>query len=138
MSSSVNTTILPSQYQTDSGFFSEIDSQILNSKFLSERREINDVKRQKKVKELNPESEFSQKINGEKPESILKRINEKLETINWREELTIHEYKINTDINPEVLIKNSRQQIEYIQELAIRYLRPPTPPAPGEIIINQL
>ena len=27
--------------------------------------------------------------------------------------------------------------MEYIQELAIRYLRPPTPPAPGEILIQQ-
>ena len=27
--------------------------------------------------------------------------------------------------------------MQYIQELAIRYLRPPTPPAPGEIIITQ-
>ncbi|RNA05578.1 hypothetical protein BpHYR1_048824, partial [Brachionus plicatilis] len=72
-------------------------------------------------------------VNGEK--GIWANKNE---VINWRGELPIHEYKINTDINPEVLIKNSRQQIEYIQELAIRYLRPPTPPAPGEIIINQL
>lgn len=62
----------------------------------------------------------------------------KSEVINWRGELPIQEYKINTDVNPEILIKNSNQQIEYIQELAIRYLRPPTPPSPGEIIINQL
>jgi hypothetical protein len=29
------------------------------------------------------------------------------------------------------------QQLEYVQELAIRYLRPPTPPAAGEIVITQ-
>ena len=62
----------------------------------------------------------------------------KNEVINWRGELPINEYQINKDENPEVLIKNSQQQIEYIQELAIRYLRPPTPPSPGEIIINQM
>ena len=27
--------------------------------------------------------------------------------------------------------------LEYVQELAVRYLRPPTPPAPGEIVITQ-
>ena len=42
------------------------------------------------------------------------------------------------DSNPEIINKRTLQQIEYIQELAIRYLRPPTPPAPGEIVITQL
>ena len=36
-----------------------------------------------------------------------------------------------------VITKRSSQHLEYVQELAIRYLRPPTPPVPGEIIISQ-
>lgn len=59
------------------------------------------------------------------------------EVINWRGIIPITEYVINEDMNPEVITKQSEQQLVYIQELAIRYLRPPTPPAPGEIIIQQ-
>lgn len=49
----------------------------------------------------------------------------------------IHEYAINEDPNPEFICKRTNQMIEYVQELAIRYLRPPTPPPPGDIVINQ-
>lgn len=59
------------------------------------------------------------------------------EVINWRGIIPIDQYIINEDMNPEVIIKRTEQQLIYIQELAIRYLRPPTPPAPGEIIIEQ-
>ncbi len=34
--------------------------------------------------------------------------------------------------------KRPSQKIEYIQELAIRYLKPPTPVTPGDIIIEKL
>ncbi len=33
-------------------------------------------------------------------------------------------------------MKRIDRSIEYVQELAIRYLRPPTPPAPGDIVIT--
>jgi hypothetical protein len=59
------------------------------------------------------------------------------EVINWRGVIPITEYLINEDANPEVITKRSQQQLTYVQELAIRYLRPPTPPAPGEIVITQ-
>jgi len=59
------------------------------------------------------------------------------EVINWRGIIPITEYIINEDANPEIITKRSQQTLTYIQELAIRYLRPPTPPAPGEIIITQ-
>lgn len=61
----------------------------------------------------------------------------KAEVINWRGLLPISQYLINEDSNPEVITKRSQQKISYIQELAIRYLRPPTPPKPGEIVIKQ-
>ena len=54
----------------------------------------------------------------------------------WRGDLAISEYKIYEDSNPEIINKKVTQVVEYIQELAIRYLRPPTPPAPGEIVIT--
>ena len=61
----------------------------------------------------------------------------KSEALNWHGELPLASYSINQDPHPEVITKKSRQSIEYVQELAIRYLRPPTPPAPGEILITQ-
>ncbi len=49
----------------------------------------------------------------------------------------LNEYKVYEDTNPCVVSKKSEIGLEYIQELAIRYLRPPAPPAPGDIIITQ-
>ena len=61
----------------------------------------------------------------------------KAESINWKGPLPLSQYAINSDSNPEVITKKSRQHLVYQQEVAIRYLRPPTPPSPGEIIIQQ-
>lgn len=55
----------------------------------------------------------------------------------WRGDISIEEYRIHQDSNPQIITKRVEQVLEYVQELAIRYLRPPTPPAPGEIIITQ-
>ena len=54
----------------------------------------------------------------------------------WKGDLALSEYKIYEDSNPEIITKKVTQIVEYVQELAIRYLRPPTPPAPGEIVIS--
>jgi hypothetical protein len=61
----------------------------------------------------------------------------KAEVNAWRGDLAITEYRIHEDQNPQIVTKKFEQQVEYVQELAIRYLRPPTPPAPGEIVITQ-
>jgi len=61
----------------------------------------------------------------------------RLETVNWKSFYNLSDYPLNQDPNPEIIRKNSTQNIEYIQELAIRYLQPPTPTLPGEIIIRQ-
>ncbi len=55
----------------------------------------------------------------------------------WRGDISIEEYRIHQDSNPQIITKRVEQVLEYVQELAIRYLRPPTPPAPGEILITQ-
>lgn len=60
----------------------------------------------------------------------------KEEVLNWRGEINIDQYLINEDANPEIITKRVDRSIEYVQELAIRYLRPPTPAAPGEIVIT--
>ena len=51
--------------------------------------------------------------------------------------IPITKYKINEDLNPEIIKKQTGQRINYQQEIAVRYLKPPTPPPPGEIIIKQ-
>jgi hypothetical protein len=59
------------------------------------------------------------------------------EIVNWKGEIPITQYLINEDLNPEVIRKKTEQRIIYEQEVAVRYLRPPTPPPPGEILIRQ-
>lgn len=61
----------------------------------------------------------------------------KQEVVNWKGEIPIEDYEINEDADPEIVTKSTCQRLEYLQEIAIRYLRPPTPPPPGEILINQ-
>ena len=51
--------------------------------------------------------------------------------------ISINQYRLNEDPNPEVISKVSCQPVEYHQDIQIRYLRPPTPPPAGEIIIRQ-
>lgn len=71
-------------------------------------------------------------VNGERGIWI-----NKAESLNWKSSIPLNIYPINEDTEPEILTKSTSQKIEYVQELAIRYLRPPTPPAPGDIIINK-
>ena len=61
----------------------------------------------------------------------------KCEIANWQGDIPLAEYRIQVDENPEVINKKSKQVVQYVQELAVRYLRPPTPNPPGEIIIRQ-
>lgn len=59
------------------------------------------------------------------------------EVLSWRGDVNISEYQLHRDTNPLIMTKKAKQDVEYVQELAIRYLRPPTPPAPGEVVIIQ-
>lgn len=61
----------------------------------------------------------------------------KHEAEEWSGDLSLDQYSVNVDDDPEIVLKKSGEVLEYVQELAIRYLRPPTPQAPGEIIITQ-
>ena len=47
-------------------------------------------------------------------------------------------YKINFDPNPQIVRKNAKDAVTYKQEVAVRYLRPPTPPPPGPLIIKEV
>ena len=65
------------------------------------------------------------------------RLINKQEILKWNGVVPISQYEINIDVAPEVIRKKTQQQLLYEQEVAIRYLRPPTPPPPGEILIKQ-
>ncbi len=59
------------------------------------------------------------------------------EVVNWKGDIPICEYSLNEDTRPRIITKKALKNLEYIQEMAIRYLRPPTPPIPGDIVITQ-
>ncbi|KAI3378497.1 hypothetical protein SNEBB_008585 [Seison nebaliae] len=48
------------------------------------------------------------------------------------------DYEINYDPDPEIIRKENNENIVYKQEVAVRYLQPPTPPPPGPIIIKEV
>lgn len=55
----------------------------------------------------------------------------------WRGDIGIDSYPINDDENPEIMRKFYSKKLEYVQELFVRYLRPMTPPRPGDIVIEK-
>lgn len=46
--------------------------------------------------------------------------------------------EINQDTSPLIVKKKPNHNIKYVQEVSIRYLKPPTPPPPGDIIIKEI
>ncbi|CAF1185702.1 unnamed protein product [Rotaria sordida] len=50
----------------------------------------------------------------------------------------IHQYPINQDLNPEHIHRPTNEHITYRQDVAIRYLQPPTPPPPGPVVIREI
>jgi len=113
--SSYNTTSILSEYIKRHNTLSAVEAAILRS---TVPIDINDVE------EIN--------IHGQR--GIWAN---KSESMNWKGSIPLSNYSINEDANPEIITKKSNQQVIYQQEVAIRYLRPPTPPSPGEIIIQQ-
>lgn len=55
----------------------------------------------------------------------------------WQGDLPIDRYKISTNVSPEVIKKRVNTIVEYIRQILVRDLKPPTPPVPGEILIIQ-
>ncbi|CAF0740054.1 unnamed protein product [Brachionus calyciflorus] len=52
--------------------------------------------------------------------------------------ISLDQYKLNNDPNPEVLRKKPADRIRYVQDVAIRFLEPPQPPKPGDIVVKHL
>ena len=43
----------------------------------------------------------------------------------------VKNYPINVDANPELIVRPNTQRVTYTQDIAVRYLKPATPPPPG-------
>ena len=43
----------------------------------------------------------------------------------------VKNYPINVDANPELIVRPNTQRLTYTQDIAVRYLKPNTPPPPG-------
>ena len=52
-------------------------------------------------------------------------------------QLPLESYPLNRDPDPIVIHKKPTQSINYKQEIKLRFLKPPTPQQPGDIIIRQ-
>jgi len=54
-------------------------------------------------------------------------------------QLPLDQYKINYDPNPIIIRKQIPMEMpQYKQQVVVRYLRPPTPPSPGPLIIKEV
>ena len=60
----------------------------------------------------------------------------KCEACAFKGDMPINQYPINHDSNPYVIRKKSKK-VDQVQPVYIRYLKPPTPPEPGPLIIRQ-
>lgn len=61
----------------------------------------------------------------------------KREIDNYRGEIPLSQYKINTDPNPLIIPKTLDEPIKAKQQVTIRYLEPLPQPPPGPIIIQR-
>jgi len=59
------------------------------------------------------------------------------EVENWGGKVPVDQYQINYDRNPKIIKKKITEKINHSQLIGVNYLRPPTPPKPGDIIIRE-
>lgn len=52
--------------------------------------------------------------------------------------LPLDQYRLNMDQNPHIIRKKAQEKLQYLQEISVRYLKPPNAPKNGDIIIKQL
>jgi len=81
---------------------------------------------------IQPESTEMIEVNGQRGVWV-----NKAEVENWQGEIPISSYLINVDPNPEIVTLRYANCTERIQQLSLKYLRPPKPAPPGPIVIKQ-
>lgn len=58
------------------------------------------------------------------------------EVANWQGKIPIEKFPINFDKYPKIIKKKNDEKIDHHQWIGVNFLRPPTPPPPGDIIIR--
>jgi hypothetical protein len=58
--------------------------------------------------------------------------------VNQQYRTDINQYQLNEDPNPEHIRRQNNDRVTYRQDVAIRYLQPPTPPPPGPVIVREI
>ena len=56
---------------------------------------------------------------------------EEVRTLTTKATPEVRHYPINADSNPELIVRPNNQRLTYTQDIAVRYLKPSTPPPPG-------
>ena len=51
--------------------------------------------------------------------------------------LPLDQYQLNFDPNPELIRKKPAEKVQYTQEVSLKFLKPPPPEQPGDIVIKQ-
>ena len=51
--------------------------------------------------------------------------------------IPIEQYRLNVDPNPTVIRKKSENRVQYVQNVSLKFLKPPPPQQPGDITITQ-
>lgn len=59
------------------------------------------------------------------------------EVANWQGKIPIEKFPINFDRSPKIIRKKNDEKIDLHQWIGVNFLRPPTPPPPGDIIIRE-
>jgi hypothetical protein len=77
-------------------------------------------------------------INWEEPYKQSSSNNAIDQLVNQTMSTKTNEYPLNQDPNPEHIRRHNNDRVTYRQDVAIRYLQPPTPPPPGPVIIREI
>jgi hypothetical protein len=117
--------------RSSSTYLSETEKAILNSNYPIRIDENDSEQGQEELEEIVVNGERGYWINKNEEKNWIKNNSNNVSF------LPLNEYEINQDSDPTIITKKCNQKITLEQEIAIRYLRPPTPPSPGPLIIKQ-
>lgn len=53
-------------------------------------------------------------------------------------QLPLNKYRLNVDQHPHVVRRKPQEKVHYLQQVAVRYLKPPPPPKAGDVVIRQM
>ena len=109
-------SLFDSNYNKPAQITSKIELDIRNSKFPIEINEPQEVV----------------SING-----VDGKWANKSECLNWHSSIPLSQYKLNQDPNPEIINKKYDTKLQHKQTVTYKYLKPPSPAQPGDLVIKQ-